>query len=169
MRNLLIMISLIVSGLALTACGAGRVEITRERGSDVFQIMAELNEADIAGLVEQALDNRNDPLLKDPVVDLQAGQIVVTGTAERRDGGGEVDGRLVIVPSVVDGQLAIEITEVDIDGTDLNDDRIERFNNNLSDRLARRAEQRNRQINFTSVSVTDDLLTLSLEATRQQQ
>ena len=164
MHKLKMVLLLVLSGLLLTACSTGRVEIVRERGSDVFNVTVELNEADIAQLVEEALLAGANPLLRDPVVDLQNGQIEVTGMHEKRDGSGEVDGRLVIVPSVQNGQLVVEAVEIDIEGLAVSDDRIEQFNNNLAQRMARHIEQRNRDITMTGVSVTDDLLVLAFDA-----
>ena len=164
MRKLM-MFLLVAGSLFLVACGAGRVGIVRERGSDVFNVTVELNEADIAQLVEEALLAGTNPLLRDPVVDLQNGQIDVTGTHQRRDGSGEVNGRIVLVPSVQNGQLVIEAAEINIEGMDISDDRVEQFNNNLAERMARHTEQRNRTITMTNVSVTDELLRLMFDAT----
>ena len=156
----------VLGSLLLTACGAGRVQIARERGSDVFNVTVELNEDDIALLVEGALAASANPLLRDPEVDLLDGQIEVTGVHERRDGGGDVNGRMVIVPSVQDGLLVVEVAELSIDGVDVSDTRIEQFNNNLEQRIGNRLEQRNRQISVTGVTVTDDLLILTFDASR---
>ncbi|MCA9962016.1 MAG: hypothetical protein KC413_13900 [Anaerolineales bacterium] len=156
----------VLGSLLLTACGAGRVQIARERGSDVFNVTVELNEDDIALLVEGALAASANPLLRDPEVDLLDGQIEVTGVHERRDGGGDVNGRMVIVPSVQDGLLVVEVAELSIDGVDVSDTRIEQFNNNLEQRIGNRLEQRNRQISVTGVTVTDDLLILAFDASR---
>ncbi|MEZ4645652.1 MAG: hypothetical protein R3E31_23450 [Chloroflexota bacterium] len=156
----------VLGSLLLTACGAGRVQIARERGSDVFNVTVELNEDDIALLVEGALAASANPLLRDPEVDLLDGQIEVTGVHERRDGGGDVNGRMVIVPSVQDGLLVVEVVELSIDGVDVSDTRIEQFNNNLEQRIGNRLEQRNRQISVTGVTVTDDLLILTFDASR---
>lgn len=165
MRKLMMVLLLVSGSLLLAACGAGRVEIVRERGSDVFNVTVELNEADIAQLVEEALLAGTNPLLRDPVVDLQNGQIEVTGTHVQRDGSGEVDGRLIIIPSVQNGQLVVEAVEINIQGVAASDARIEQFNNNLAQRMARHTEQRNRDITMTGVSVTDDLLVLMFDAT----
>lgn len=165
MRKMMMVIVLVLGSLPLVACGAGRVEIVRERGSDVFNVTVELNEDDMAQLVETALSNRN-PLLRDPVVDLQDGQVVVAGTHERRDGNGEVDGRIVIAPTVQDGHLVLTVTEISIDGVDVDDARIQQFNDNLAERIERRLDNRTRELTMTAVSVTDDLLVLMFDAER---
>lgn len=165
MKHIKLAALLVLGSLLLGACGAGRVSIVRERGSDVADVTVELNEADVAQLVDEALQTGGNPLLRNPVVDLQDGQIEVTGTHDRRDGSGQVNGRIVIIPSVQNGNLLLEATEINIEGVALSDEQIERFNNNLAERISRRAEQRTRNLNLTGVSATNDLLTLTLEVT----
>ena len=165
MRQLKIGLLLVIGSLLLVACGAGRVEIVRERGSEVFNVTVELNEDDVAQLVEEALAASGNPLLRNPVVDLQDGQIEVTGEHERRDGSGVVDGRIVLTPSVQNDTLMLEATEISIEGVDLSDERIAQFNENLAERISGRAD-RAPNVTLTAVSVTDNLLTLTLDATR---
>lgn len=166
MRQIKAAVWLVLGSLLLVACGAGRIEIVRERGSDVFNITAELNEEDVAQLVEEALQVGGNPLLRNPVVDLQDGQIEVTGQHERRDGGGVVNGRIQLTPSVQNGTLRLEATEISLEGMDVSDERITQFNENLAGRLSRWAEQRTRSITLTGVTVSNNLLVLTLEATR---
>lgn len=167
MRKLIIILLLVSSSLPLAACGAGRVEIVRERGSDVFNVTVELNEADIAQLIEEALLAGANPLLRDPVVDLQNGQIEVVGTHQQRNGDGEVTGRMTIVPSIQDGILVVEVVDFSIEGVDVSDARIEQFNSSLAQRITRRTEQRNRDITMTGVDVTENLLVLTFDASRR--
>ncbi|MEZ4593650.1 MAG: hypothetical protein R3D55_21270 [Chloroflexota bacterium] len=165
MKQIKVMVLLVMGSLLLAACGAGRVEIVRERGSDVFNINVELNEDDVAQLVEEALATSGNPLLRNPVVDLQEGQIEVTGEHERRDGGGVVNGRIRLTPSVQNGILLLTATEISIEGVDVSDARIAQFNENLAERISGRAD-RSPNVTLTAVSVTDNLLTLTLDATR---
>lgn len=166
MRYVKISLLLVLGSLLLAACGAGRVSVVRERGSDVFNITVELNEDDVAQLVADALAASANPLLRDPVVDLQNGQIEVTGTHERRDDGGEVNGRIILIPSVQDDHLVLTATEINIEGVDVSDERIAQFNENLAERISRWAEQRQRNFTLTGVTVSDNLLVLTLDATR---
>lgn len=165
MRQLKIGLFLVVGSLLLAACGAGQVEIVRERGSDVFNITVELNEDDVAQLVEEALAANGNPLLRNPVVDLQNGQIEVTGQHERRDGSGLVNGRILLIPSVQDNALMLEATEITLEGVEMSDERIAQFNENLAERISGRAD-RTPNVTLTTVTVTDNLLTLTLDAIR---
>lgn len=166
MRQLKIGLLLLIGSLFLVACGAGRVEIVRERGSNVFNITVELNENDITQLVEDALQAGSNPLMRDPVVDLQNGQIEVTGMHDRRDGSGQVNGRILLIPSVEDGILMLEAAEIDIEGVAVSDERIEQFNENLAQRISGRADQRTHNITLTGITVSDELLVMTLEAER---
>ena len=165
MRLVKISLLLLVGSLLLAACGAGRVEIIRERGSDLFNITVELNEDDVTQLVADALAASANPLLRDPVVDLQNGQIEVTGTHERRDGGGQVNGRIILIPSVQDEHVVLAATEINIEGMDVSDERLEQFNNNLAERITGRAGQRTPNITLTGITVSDTLLVLTADAT----
>lgn len=165
MRQVKVAILFVLGSLLLVACGAGRVSIVRERGSDVFNITVELNEADVAQLVEEALAASGNPLLRSPVVALQSGQIEVTGQHDRRDGGGVVNGRIILTPSVQNDTLMLAATEISIEGMDLSDERIAQFNENLAERISGRAD-RTPNVTLTAVSVTNNLLTLTLDATR---
>lgn len=166
MRHVKLGLLLVVGCLLLAACGAGRVEIIRERGSDVFSVTVELNEDDMAQLVADALAASANPLLRDPVVDLQNGQIEVTGTHERRDGGGSVNGRILLTASVHDERLVLQATDINIEGVDVSDERLAQFNNNLAERISGRAAQRMPNITLTGVTISDNLLVLTLDATR---
>ena len=167
MRQVKVAILFVLGSLLLVACGAGRVSIVRERGSDVFNITVELNEEDVAQLVEEALVAGGNPLLRDPVVDLQNGQIEVTGQHDRRDGGGQVNGRIILIPSVQDGHLVLTATEINIEGVDLSDGRVDQFNENLAERISGRAAQRDRNITLTGVTISDNLMVLTLDATQR--
>lgn len=165
MKQIKVAVLLVMGSLLLAACGAGRVEIVRERGSDLFNVTAELNEDDVAQLVEEALQAGGNPLLRNPVVDLQNGQIEVTGQHTRRDGGGEVNGRILLIPSVQNGSLMLAATEINIQGVDVSDERVAQLNENLAERISRWADQRTRRTTLTGITVSDNLLVLTLEAT----
>ncbi len=166
MRHVKLGLLLVLGSLLLAACGAGRVSVVRERGSDVFNVTVELNEDDVAQLVADSLAASANPLLRDPVVDLQNGKIEVTGTHERRDGGGVVNGRIGLTPAVQDGHLVLTATEITIEGVDVSDERIAQFNENLAERISHWAEQRQRSFTLTGVTVSDTLMVLTLDATR---
>ena len=166
MRHVKLGLLLAVGSLLLAACGAGRVSVVRERGSDVFNVTVELNEDDVAQLVAEALTASANPLLRDPVVDLQNGQIEVTGTHEQWDGGGQVNGRIILTASVQDEHLVLQATDINIEGVDVSDERIAQFNSNLAERISGRAAQRMPNVTLTGVTVTDNLLVLTLDATR---
>ena len=65
-----------------------------------------------------------------------------------------------------DDHLLLTATEINIEGVDVSDERVAQFNSNLAERISGRAEQRDRNITLTGVTVSDNLMVLTLEATR---
>src|SRR3990172_5965871 len=82
------MLCVLLATLALAACNRGTVEV-QGNGDGTATVTVTVTEAEIDAAIADALDVSN-PLLRDPVVDLQPGQIVVSGEHDRRDGGGGV-------------------------------------------------------------------------------
>ena len=152
--------------LLLVACnrrGETSVERNPEGGID---ITTALSEADVNAIVTEALANMENPLLRDPQVDLQNGQIVVNGEHDRRDGNGRVSGNVILTVSVVSGAILVEATQVNIEGFDMSDERLAMFNQQLQAGFNRRADPDNRLINVQSVSISDDALTIVINARR---
>ena len=67
--------------------------------------------------------------------------------------------------AVQNEHLVLEATEINLEGVDVSDERIEQFNSNLAGRISERAGQRLSNITLTGVSVFDNLLVLTLDAT----
>jgi predicted RNA-binding protein with TRAM domain len=165
MRKLMLLVVLVLSSFSLAACSFGEVNITKERGSDTFHVTVALNEDDFAGMIAESQRADHNRFLQDPVVDLQDGQIKVSGVHEKRDGSGTVDGYMILVPSVQDGRLLLQAVEVNIDGMNASDEQIARFNENLAERLMHRQDNRRGDLEVTAVSVTNDLFTLTFDIT----
>ncbi len=153
----------VVLALALTACG--RVNIQRN-ASGGMTVTVTLTEADINAVVEQALAEEN-PLLRDPYVDLQNGAIVISGEHDLRNGQGRVSGTVTVTLSVEDGTLRAQITDVQIEGIDVSDEQVARLNDRLAEGFALRAGRDNRVITMTSVSVGNDSIELVFETEGQ--
>ena len=99
--------------------------------------------------------NVSNPLLRDPKVDLQPGQIVINGEHDRRDGGGRVSGSVTMTLSVQNGALLAQITAADIEGLDMSDARIAEFNQRMAERMTARAGRDNPVVTMQSVTITD--------------
>jgi len=145
---------LLLATVALAACRRAEVTNIERNPEGGLDVSASLSEADINAAIADALAIEN-PLLRDPQVDLQNGQIVVTGSHEPRNGGETVSGSLTITLSVENGALLAQITQADIQGVDLSDERIANINQRISERLTTRANRENRAVTVQSVNVTD--------------
>jgi hypothetical protein len=153
---------ILVFGLA--ACNRDvNVEVN---GDGTATVSVSVTEAEVNTVVQTALGNRGNPLLRNPVVDLQNGQIVISGEHERRDGNGTVSGTVTLRATVVNSALQLEVTDVDIEGWDANDERIQQFNDRLEELLGGRARQNNGNATLQSVSITDDSLTIEILVSR---
>ena len=167
MKRLMILASFLLILLVLAACNRGRVEDVERNPNGGVDITASITEAEVAGWMGDVLTVSGNPLLRDPQVDLQSGQIVVTGEHERRDGSGQrVNGSLIFSLSVVDGALLAQVTDVQIEGITFDDPAITTINQQLVSRLQRRADPDSRAINFVSVSITDDEVRTTINARR---
>lgn len=150
--RMLLLSLLCVVGLA--ACNRGEVtDIQRDPAGGV-DVTAQISEADISDAIADALAVEN-PLLRDPSVDLQAGQIVINGTHEKTNGSGTVNGTITVTLSVANGAILAQVTQVNIEDIKLSDERISNINQRISERVTSRADRENRQITVKSIAVTD--------------
>lgn len=146
--------------LALAGCNRGTVEDVQRDPNGGADVTYKLTQSDINTAITDALSARSNPLLRNPTVDLQPGQIVINGEHERRDGTGTVSGSITMTLTVQNGTLLAQISQANIEGWDATDPRIAEFNQRLTDDFSRRANRDNKQITFTSVSITDDAVEL---------
>lgn len=146
------------------ACDRGNIQVDRN-GNSSASITVTLTEAEFNSMINDALAGSN-PLLRDPIVDFQPGQIIISGEHERRAGAGRVSGTLTMTLSVQNGALLAQITAVNIEGLDLTDARITEFNQRLAERMTQRAGRDNPILTVQSVTVTADNVQVVFEARR---
>lgn len=139
----------------LSACG-GTVSIQRnpEGGAN---ITITLSESDVNIAIQTALSQMTNPLLRNPSVSLEDGQIIINGEHDRRDGGGRVSGSITLVPRVSDGALEIQATAINIDGLEASDERLAQFNQRFASAITQRLNNAPR-IEILSVTVRADQL-----------
>jgi hypothetical protein len=164
MKTRLLILLLVV--VALAACRRAEITGVERNPEGGLDVSASLSEADINAAIADALAIQN-PLLRDPQVDLQNGQIVVTGSHELPSGGETVSGSLTFTLSVNNGVLLAQITDADIQGVDLSDERIANFNQRISERMTNRANRENRAVTVQSVNVTDSAVEITFNVQRQ--
>ncbi|MEO8610290.1 MAG: LmeA family phospholipid-binding protein [Chloroflexota bacterium] len=150
--KMLILALLCIVGLA--ACNRGEVTDVQRDPSGGLDITAQLTETDISAAIADALAIQN-PLLRDPKVDLQPGQIVITGTHDKRDGTGTVSGTMTVTLSVDNGAILPQVTQIDIEGIKPSDEQVTNMNQRIAERVTQRADKQGRQITVKSVDVTD--------------
>lgn len=156
----------LLAAISLAACNFGGVSV--ERNSDgTTDVIVSLTESEVNTLVRTALEQSADPLLRNPSVDLQPGQIVISGEHDRRDGGGRISGTVTLSISVVNGDVQAQITAVNIEGWDASDARIQEFNRQLAQLLGGRARQDNARATLSAITITNDALQIRITVQTQ--
>ncbi|MDX2161080.1 MAG: hypothetical protein SF162_07115 [bacterium] len=161
----LIIVPLVLLAFVLVGCREGQVNIEAD-GSGGVNISLNLTEAEVNALVVDALNAQGDPVLRDTQVDLRSGEIVVSGTHDRRDGSGPVSGTLAIRASVSGGQPQISVSSLNIEGFALDDARIADLNERIAAGIAASANRDNNGVTLTGITITDTTLTISINARR---
>ncbi len=152
--------------LGLAACNRGNVSDVQRDANGGIDATVSLTEQEVNDAVVEALSKQANPLLRNPKIDLQPGQLVINGEHERRDGKGTVSGSVTVTITIQNGSLLPQITKADIEGYDASDPRIAEFNQKLTDAFSRRANRDNKQITFTAISITDTNLTFTINVKR---
>lgn len=146
--------------LSLAACQFGNVNVQRDENATTLTIT--MTEADVNALVQAALAASENPFLRNSSVDLRNGAVVIRGSHDRQDGQGTVNGSVAVKVSAAGGQPQIEITNVDIAGLAMSDDRLQQFNAQLAAQLGNRAVQDNRRAQISSIAITENSLEIVL-------
>lgn len=148
--------------LVFVLVGCNRSLDIQPNGDGTATITVGLTESEINTVITTALNNSENPLLRDPSVDLQAGQIVVSGEHERRDGSGRVAGTFTLQVSVTNGAIQAQITSVDVEGWDASDERIQEFNDRIATALSGLALQNNANATLDRITINDDMLEIAI-------
>lgn len=149
----------------LTACNRDNISV-QPNGDGTATVSVNLGESEVNQMISTILAANANPLLRNPSVDLQNGQIVISGEHERRDGGGLVSGTLTMQISVTSGNVNAQISAVNIEGLTVNDERIAELNRQLAERLAGRARQNNGQATLSAINITNDALQIQITIRR---
>lgn len=155
---------LIAISMVLARCNQANFNVQVDREGATVNV--QISEAEANTLLSSLIASGPNPLLRNPSIDLQNGQIVVNGEHDRRDGGGRVRGSLTLTPSVNNGALQLVVTSANIEGVDLNDGQISQLNQRIAEGLNQRAIRDNQFARLERVSVTSDALTFTLRVSR---
>ena len=152
-------ILLVVLSFALVGCSGLDIQ---PNGDGTSTITVGLSEGEINTVIATALNTTENPLLSNTSVDLQTGQIVISGDYQRQDGSGTASGTLTLQVSVINGEIQAQVSYVDIEGWDASDERIQQFNERLEAGLATFAQQNNSNASLDSIAITDDTLDIAI-------
>lgn len=153
--------------VSLVACNRDNFSVqgNSEGGVD---ITITSTESEVNTLLSNALAQGNGKV-RNASVDLQNGQIVVSGEVERQNGSGEfVPATFTISLSVVNGGLSGQVTQSNVAGWSADDSRITEINQRIEQALQGRALRDNPNINLLSVTITDTDLTFILNAQKAE-
>ncbi|GAB5492339.1 MAG: hypothetical protein Phog2KO_25540 [Phototrophicaceae bacterium] len=153
-------ILLVVLIFALVGCN--RSLDVQPNGDGTSTITVGLTESEINTVITTALNTAENPLLSNPSVDLQTGQIVVSGDYQRQDGSGTASGTITLQVSVANGEIQAQVTNVNVEGWDASDERIQQFNQRLETALATVAQQNNANASLDRITITNDMLDISI-------
>lgn len=149
-----------LAALFFSACGAvGGVRRNPDGGID---FTVNLTEADMANVIGQAL-SQAQLSLTNTTVDFQAGQMVVSGTYSRPEGG-SVNGNLTVTASMANGSAQVQVTDVNIEGFQADQARIDQINQRIADALTQRGNRENQRVSLTAISITDSAMVLTFNA-----
>ena len=149
-----------ISAFALVGCRRGDLSIDRKAGT----VNVTLSESDVNAAIEAAMAAAENPLLRNPSVDLRDGAIVVNGEHLRRDGSGQtVSGSVTISPAVANNQLSISVTAVDIEGVAIDDAQAQEFANRVAERINAAIARTVRVLEVSSLTVSDTGIEFALK------
>jgi regulator of protease activity HflC (stomatin/prohibitin superfamily) len=149
----------LVAVVSLAACQFGSVSV--ERNADgTADVTVSLTESEANTMIQAALEQSANPLLRNPSVDLQSGQLVISGEHDRKDGGGRVSGTASVTLAVVNGEIQAQVTSATFEGWDVSDARIAEFNQQLAAQLGGRARRDNARATLSSITISDNALNI---------
>ncbi|MGJ3238546.1 MAG: LmeA family phospholipid-binding protein [Anaerolineae bacterium] len=160
MFNRIFVVWVALLAIGLTAC-SDMINI-QPNADGTATLTINLGETEINTAITTALINSNEPVVRDTNVDLQDGQMVISGEYDRQNGTSTVAGSLTVEVALVNGEVQASITEVNAEGWDTSDERIQNFNQQLSEVLQGLALNNNENATLESVNITDDALSIAI-------
>ncbi|MCU0498279.1 MAG: DUF2993 domain-containing protein [Anaerolineae bacterium] len=153
--------------LTLSGCVRGEdasIQFSPEGGVDVT---ITLSESEVNAMISEALNAQANPLLRNPSVDLQSGQMVIAGEHDLRNGSGRVNGTITATIAALNDDLVITITDVQIEGITLDDGRVTALNQTLQERFLARLNRDNSGVRVKSLTLSEDQLTFQVNLQRR--
>jgi len=154
--------------VALVGCRRGEIQEIKRNADGTVDVTVRYTENDFAEMIDLALQEHGNPLLRDPQVDLQNNQVVITGEHDKRDGSGErVSGSMIATVSVENGALLFQVVSAEFEGEPVDQAQIAEFNANMKQRMESRAAREGRVVEMLDVVLTDDYVDLTFRVDRR--
>ena len=154
-----IMVLVIVFMFLLSACKAN---IARNQDG-ALSVETTISQQELQDVVSAAIA---DPLVKNITVSLQSGYVSVSGERQRLNDASKTDMltfRLDL--SVNNGQLISSISNAQLDGKPLEQNRVDNWNQTIANRLSNLG-QRNQNSTLQSISITTEAATMIWTVTK---
>ena len=159
---------LVLLAMGLVACNRDNFSAQRNPDGGI-DITVTVTEAEINTALSTALTQSGNSAVRNPSIDLQAGQIVISGEVERQNNAGEyVDANFTVHVAVVDGQLSADVTYANVEGWSADDARLDEINQRIEQALQGRAVRDNPNVNLTAITISDNDLTFTLNAKKTE-
>jgi hypothetical protein len=160
MNKILKLTLLFLFALMVTAC---KKDIVR---NDDGSLTAEtkISQQELQEVITSSIAN---PLVENLTVSLQSGYVLVSGERQRLNDTSKTDSltfRLDL--SVSNGQLAATITNAQVDGVPIEQNRVDNWNQTIANRLFNWGK-RNDKATLQAASITPESVTMSWKVTRQ--
>ena len=107
-----------------------------------------------------------DPLVKNVTVSLQTGYVLVSGEHQRLNDANKTDSltfRLDL--SVINGQLAAKVSNAQIDGVSIEQNRVDNWNQTIANRLSNFGKKTGKAT-LQTINITPESVTMTWKATK---
>lgn len=146
--------------LFLSACKAN---ISRNPDGS-FDVETNVSQQQLQDAITAAIA---DPLVREVTVSLQSGYVLVSGTRERLNDPGKTDALNFRLDMRVDnGQLSASISNAQLDGVPVEQNRVDHWNQSIANRIAT-LSRKNSNSTLKSVNITPTAVTMMWNVTKQ--
>ena len=155
---------LLVAMVGFAACS--RIDITAERNPNgSIDVTVTVSETEVNLMLSEALAESENTEVRNAIIDLQPGQITISGDVLEDNGSGNfVSATFTARLSVVNERLSAEITNADFAGWSANSAVLADINREIEQALQGRAMRDNPNVTLTALVITDNDLSFTLNA-----
>ena len=152
--------------LPLAACSGVSATVHFRADDDYNYLTIDMTEQEVQTLFVGILEESNDLHITDPVVELRAGEISISGeTPSGNDA--TVPVSLIVQASMENDQPSLVVTSISFAGWEGTPDMLENINSDIAKNLASAAQNAN-DAQLSDVSITEDTLSFTLRGPREK-